>query len=211
MPDATTFAVFVAAALALTLVPGPAVLYIVARGVEGGRAAGFASVLGVTVGGLVHTLFAAVGLSAILASSASAFSVVKWLGVAYLVWLGLSRLLGSDEESDAESPPETRSLTHVFRQGVIVNILNPKTALLFLAFVPQFVDPSLGAAWVQVLVLGCTFVALCTDSLYALLSGTAGDWLRRGRARFSRGQRYVSGIIYLALGAAAAATGRGKG
>ncbi|CAA9494215.1 MAG: Putative threonine efflux protein [uncultured Rubrobacteraceae bacterium] len=213
MPDASTYGLFIAASLALTLVPGPAVLYIVARSVEGGRWAGLVSVLGVGVGGLVHVFFAAAGLSAVLASSATAFSVVKWLGVAYLVYLGLQRILAG-EEGDAEITVEREPLSRVFSQGMIVNILNPKTALFFLAFLPQFVDPSRGAATAQIALLGITFVvlALCTDGLYALLSGTAADWLRRRNENpwFRRGQRYVSGAVYLALGAAAAATGSGK-
>ena len=174
MPDASTFGLFVAAALALLLVPGPAVLYIVARSVDGGRLAGLVSVLGIHAGTIVHIAFAAIGLSAILASSATAFSVVKWLGVAYLAWLGLQRIFTREEET---APPtgEPKSLSRIVSQGLIVNVLNPKTALFFLAFLPQFVDPSRGAAWAQVMVLGALFVVLglCTDGAYALLSGAA--------------------------------------
>jgi threonine/homoserine/homoserine lactone efflux protein len=211
MPDASTFALFVVAALVLLIVPGPSVLYIVARSIEGGRTAGFVSVLGVQTGAMVHIAFAAVGLSAILASSAVAFSVIKWLGAAYLVWLGLRRIFGRDEE-EGDVAVEPAPLSRVFSQGVIVNILNPKTALFFLAFLPQFVDPARGAAWTQILLLGATFVslALCSDGLYALLSGTAGGWLRRRMkgATFRRGQRYVSGGILIALGAVAAVSGK---
>lgn len=215
MPDATTLAVFVAAALALTLSPGPAVLYVVARGVEGGRPAGLVSALGICAGGLVHVSFAAVGLSAILASSATAFSVLKWLGVAYLVWLGLSRLLGGNGDPETpEAAATARSFRSVFWQGALLDMLNPKVALLFLAFLPQFVNPAGGPAWLQLLLLGLVFatVGLLTDSLYALLSGAAGDRMRRGSggARFRRMGRYLSGCAYLALGLAAAVTGRGK-
>src|SRR3712207_1425728 len=213
MPDAPTFAIFVAASLALAVVPGPAVLYIVARSVDGGRPAGLVSVLGIGVGGLVHVAFAAVGLSAILASSAAAFSVVKWLGVAYLIYLGIGRFLARDEEGAAVTV-EKESLSRVFRQGVVVNVLNPKTALFFLAFLPQFVDPSRGAVTTQIALLGITFVvlALCTDGLYALLTGSAADWLRRRNEspRFRRLQRYVSGVVFIALGAATAVSGSGK-
>lgn len=213
MPDAHTYALFVAAALALLLVPGPAVLYVVARSVEGGRPAGLVSVLGVEIGTLVHVAFAAAGLSAIVAASATAFSVVKWLGVAYLVWLGLQRLLARDGE-DTPLDVEPEPLAHVFGQSVLVQVLNPKVALFFLAFLPQFVDPSRGPAWTQVMVLGGTLAALglLTDGLYALLGGTAGDWLKRknASARFRRVQRYFSGGVYLALGAVAAATGSSK-
>jgi threonine/homoserine/homoserine lactone efflux protein len=139
-----------------------------------------------------------------------AFSVVKWLGAAYLIWLGLRRIFGRDETEDVAVEPER--LSRVFSQGVVVNTLNPKTALFFLAFLPQFVDPSRGAAWIQILLLGATFVvlALCSDGLYALLSGSASGWLRR-RAKgtaFRRGQRFVSGGILIALGAVAAVSGK---
>ena len=203
MPDFSTFAVVAVAALALALTPGPAVLYIVARGVEGGRPAGLVSALGIGLGGLVHVLFAAAGLSAILASSAAAFGIVKWLGVAYLVWLGLSQLFGKDAPAAPETV-ERRRLPGVFWQGAIVNILNPKTALFFLAFLPQFVNPALGYSWLQMLLFGLTFAAaaLATDSLYALLSGTVGGWLRSRyeSASFRRSQRYFSSGAYLALG-----------
>jgi threonine/homoserine/homoserine lactone efflux protein len=211
MPDASTFALFIVAALVLLVVPGPSVLYIVARSIEGGRTAGLVSVLGVQTGAMVHIAFAAVGLSAILASSAVAFSVIKWLGAAYLVWLGLRRIFGRDEE-EGDVAVEPAPLSRVFSQGVIVNILNPKTALFFLAFLPQFVDPARGPARIQILLLGATFVilALCSDGLYALLSGTAGGWLRRRMkgATFRRGQRFVSGGILIALGAVAATSGK---
>jgi len=213
VPDAATFGLVVAVSLPLLLLPGPAVFYIITRSVDQGRPAGFASVLGVGVGGLVHAAFAAVGLSAILASSATAFSVVKWLGAAYLVWLGLQRLFARDEE-DTPTAAEPARLSRIFSQGVVVNVLNPKAALFFVAFLPQFVDPSQGAAWTQILALGVTFVAmaLISDGLYALLASTASEWLRRKNEsrRFRRGQRYVSGGIYLALGAASAVSGSGK-
>ena len=215
MPDATTYGVFVAAALALLLVPGPAVFYVMARSVEGGRSAGLVSVLGVEVGTLVHVAFAAAGLSAVLASSATAFSVVKWMGAAYLVWLGLRLLLSRDGEQTGT--PEARAgarLSRVFTQSVLVQVLNPKVALFFLAFLPQFVDPSRGAAWTQVVVLGATLalLGLFTDGLYALLGGTAGDWIKRRNERpgFRRGQRYLTGGVYVALGAATALSGGGK-
>ncbi|MDQ4128062.1 MAG: LysE family translocator [Actinomycetota bacterium] len=215
MPDAATFALFVAAALALLLVPGPAIFYIVARSVEGGRVTGLVSVLGVELGTLVHVAFAAAGLSAVLASSATAFSVVKWLGAAYLVYLGLQHLLarGGDEDEDLPTGGGVR-LQRVFTQSVLVQVLNPKVALFFLAFLPQFVDPSRGAAWTQIMVLGATLatLGLFTDGLYALAGGTAANWLRRRSAGAGprRARRYVSGGIYLALGTATAVSGSGK-
>ncbi|MGH3144422.1 MAG: LysE family translocator, partial [Rubrobacter sp.] len=140
MPDASTYALFVAAALALLLVPGPAVVYIVARSVSGGRLTGLVSVLGVELGTLTHVAFAAAGLSAIVASSVTAFSIVKWLGAAYLVWLGLRQILGRGDgvEEGASSRGED-TYFRVFSQSVLVQVLNPKVALFFLAFLPQFV------------------------------------------------------------------------
>ena len=215
MPDASTFVLFVAAALALLLVPGPAVFYVVARSVEGGRVTGLVSVLGVELGTLVHVAFAALGLSAILVSSATAFAVVKWLGAAYLVYLGLQHLLARDGDEDEKLPAcgEKRP-SRVFTQSVLVQVLNPKVALFFLAFLPQFVDPSRGAAWTQVIVLGATLavLGLFTDGLYAVAGGTAADWLKRrsAGAGLGRVRRYVPGGIYLALGAATAVSGSGK-
>lgn len=211
MPDAATYGLFVAAALALLLVPGPAVFYIVARGVEGGRPAGLVSCLGIEAGTLLHAAFAAVGLSAIVASSAAAFTVVKWLGAAYLVYLGLRKLFGRDK-GDGPVSVEPEPLGRVFVQGVLVQVLNPKVALFFLAFLPQFVDPSRGPVWAQILILGATLGALgfVTDGLYALLGGTAGGWLRRRSTVLRRAGRYLSGGVYIALGAASAAAGSGK-
>ena len=210
MPAAATFGFFLAAALALLIVPGPSVLYIVTRSVDQGRIAGLVSVLGIELGALVHVAFAAVGLSALLASSAAAFTIVKWLGAAYLVWLGLRRLLARDDE-DVTVTIEQKKLSRVLSQGVIVTVFNPKTALFFLAFLPQFVDPSRGPVGIQIVVLGITFVVLAflTDGIYAVLSGTAAGWIR-GRPGFRRGQRYVSGGVYLMLGAATAVSGSGK-
>jgi threonine/homoserine/homoserine lactone efflux protein len=213
MPDVSTFALFVAAALALLLVPGPAVIYVVARSVEGGRLTGLVSVLGVELGTLLHVVFAAAGLSAIVVSSAVAFSVVKWLGAAYLVWLGLRQILGrdgGDEEPALSGGGENR--LRIFSQSVLVQVLNPKVALFFLAFLPQFVDPSRSAAWTQVVVLGTTLatLGLFTDGLYALLGGTAGEWIRKQRAGagLRRARRYVTGGVYIALGAVAAISGK---
>ena len=213
MPEASTYALFVAAALALLLVPGPAVIYVVARSVEGGRLTGLVSVLGVELGTLLHVVFAAAGLSAIVVSSAAAFSVVKWLGAAYLIWLGLRQILGRGGEAEEETPSGGEdTYFRVFSQSVLVQVLNPKVALFFLAFLPQFVDPTRGAAWTQIVVLGATLatLGLFTDGLYALLGGTAGDWIRKQGAGASlrRAGRYVTGGIYLALGAVAAISGK---
>ena len=212
MPEASTYALFVAAALALLLVPGPAVIYVVARSVSGGRLTGLVSVLGIELGTLMHVLFAAAGLSAIVASSAAAFSVVKWLGAAYLVYLGLRQIFGrdGDREEETELTEGEEGRFRVFYQSVLVQVLNPKVALFFLAFLPQFVDPSRGAAWTQIVVLGATLALLgmFTDGLYAMLGGTAGAWIRNKNLGLRRAGRYVTGGVYIALGAVAAVSGK---
>jgi threonine/homoserine/homoserine lactone efflux protein len=206
--DPGTLAVFALAALALLAVPGPAVIYIVTRSIHQGRASGLASVLGIHVGTLVHLVFATLGLSAILASSATAFTVVKLLGAAYLIIVGIRTLLGraQEDETDPQQPPRRRRRD--FAEGVVVNVLNPKTALFFLAFLPQFVNPDHGHAWLQILVLGLTFMllGLVTDSMWALAAGSAGATLRKSR-RWAGVQRYVSGSVFVGLGVVTAFTG----
>jgi threonine/homoserine/homoserine lactone efflux protein len=159
MPDPSRLALFIGAALLLLVVPGPSVLYVVTQSVSHGRRAGIASVAGITTGTLVHSAAATVGLSALLASSAVAFDVVKYLGAAYLIVIGVRRLarLEGTQDERASGP---RNLGRLYRQGIVVNTLNPKTALFFLAFLPQFVDPSRGVAWVQILLLGLLFATL---------------------------------------------------
>jgi threonine/homoserine/homoserine lactone efflux protein len=199
VPDSHALALFAAAALALLLVPGPAVLYIVAQSAEHGRLAGIVSVAGVHLGTLVHIAAAAVGLSALIVSSAVAFSLVKYAGAAYLIYLGIRRLLARD--SGELLPTHDQPLSRLLTQGAVVNVLNPKTALFFLAFLPQFVDPE-RTVWSQVVILGLTFVALgvLSDGVYALAAGTLGGWLR---AR-SRALRYASGSVFVGLGVSAA-------
>jgi threonine/homoserine/homoserine lactone efflux protein len=210
MPSLGAYAVFCGATLALLVVPGPAVLYIVTRSIHQGRRAGLVSVLGIHLGTLVHVAAATVGLSALLVSSAIAFSVVKYAGAAYLIGIGLITLLSRKSETEIALGGE-RTLRRIFAQGVVVNVLNPKTALFFLAFLPQFVDPDRGNASLHIAVLGLTFVALglVTDSLWALAAGTAGDVLRRSR-HFVRVQRYVSGTVFVGLGVVAALAGSGR-
>jgi len=210
MPDASSLALFVPAALALLVVPGPSVLYIVTQSVSQGRRAGLVSMLGVQAGALVHITAAAVGVSALIVSSALAFSVVKYVGAAYLVVIGVRRLLGRERLAPTE-PRARRSHARLFRQGALVNALNPKTALFFLAFLPQFVDPAAGSVAWQIIVLGLLFVtlAILSDGAWALLPGTAAGWLRASK-RFARAERYVSGSVFVGLGLAAAATGSRK-
>jgi len=142
-----TLFVFALAALAILAVPGPAVLYIVTRSIHQGRGAGLASVLGIHVGTLVHLAAATVGLSAILVSSATAFTVVKLLGAVYLIVIGIRTLLGKADPGDTDPQRPPRRKRRDFAEGVVVNVLNPKTALFFLAFLPQFVDPDGYRAW----------------------------------------------------------------
>ena len=196
--------VFLLAALILLLTPGPAVLYIIARSMDQGRLAGFVSVLSIETGNSVHVLAATLGLSAILLSSALAFTVVKYLGAAYLIYLGVRRLLTRNQEHEIASF-QRQSLRRIFSQGVLVAALNPKTALFFLAFLPQFVDPSSGSVTLQLLTLGGLFVlmAIVTDSMYALLASTAGGWLKGNRS-FLRADRYIVGSVYIGLGVTAA-------
>jgi threonine/homoserine/homoserine lactone efflux protein len=209
VPEPTTLAAFIVAAVALLLAPGPAVMFVVARSVEQGRRAGLTSVVGGALGNLVHVGAATVGLSAILASSSVAFSVVKYAGAAYLLYLGV-RVLLSKETPDAVIGA-AQPLRRVFSQAALVYALNPKTALFFLAFLPQFADPARGAVAPQLFLLGSLFVllALVTDSGYALLAGSLSGWLRRN-ARVRRRQRYFAGGVYLTL-AAATALGDTKG
>jgi threonine/homoserine/homoserine lactone efflux protein len=210
MPSSSTLALFAVAAVTLLVIPGPAVLYIVTRSVDQGRAAGLASVCGVHVGTLVHVAAAALGLSALLVSSATAYHAVRWLGAAYLIWLGVRRLLAHDEDAPTAPGPGTRrhGLRRIFAQGVVVNVLNPKTALFFLAFLPQFVDVSRGSVPFQVVVFGVAFVllGLVSDGAYALLASTGAGWLRR-RPRVARTSRLVSGGVLISLGLTTALAG----
>jgi threonine/homoserine/homoserine lactone efflux protein len=207
VPDPSTLAVVGLASLALAIMPGPAVLYIVTRSVSQGRAAGIVSVAGIHVGTLVHVTAAAIGLSALLMRSALAFNIVKYAGAAYLVFLGIRTLL-ADDDADTILAPKSESLRRIFIQGIVVNVLNPKTALFFFAFLPQFVAPDRGATPVQMFVLGLVFmiVAAMSDALYALLSSGLGERLRSS-SLFARRQKVVSGGVYVALGVSAALSG----
>ena len=204
MPSASTYAVFLATAIALLLVPGPAVLYVVTRSIEMGRGGGLASVAGITTGTVVFVGLAAGGLSSLLLASTTAFDGVRYAGAAYLVFLGVRRLLGRGvEEADAEAAPRTRR--RAYMQGIVVNLTNPKTIVFVFAFLPQFVDPHAHHAWVQVLVLGLSFACLgcLSDSAYALAAGTVADRLR-GSRRLARVQRWFGGGVLVGLGILAA-------
>lgn len=210
MPELSTLLLFAAASFALIVIPGPAVLYVVTRSLDQGRGAGLASVAGVSLGAYVHIIAAAVGLSAVLSASAVAFGIVKYAGAAYLVYLGVRKLVSKPvlEPSQAVKP---QPLGKIFLEGIVVNILNPKAALFFLAFLPQFINADSGQVTSQIFILGTVFVivALLSDGTYALLASTFGSWLKSSRS-FLRVQHYLSGAIYLALGFGAALSGSGK-
>lgn len=204
MPSLSTYAVFIATGMALLIVSGPAVLYVVTRSIEMGRAGGLASVAGITTGTVAYVSLAAAGLSSILLASAAAFDAVRWAGAAYLFLLGFRRLLGrGPDDTQEEAAPRTRRRAYV--QGIVVNLTNPKTIVFVFAFLPQFVDPHARHAWLQVLVLGLSFTVLgfLSDGAYALAAGTVAERLR-GSRRLARVQRSFAGGVLVGLGVLAA-------
>lgn len=205
MPDIGSIITFGVASVALLLIPGPAVIYILNRSVSDGRDVGLAAVAGLELGNFVHVIAASAGLSAVLATSATAFNAVKWLGAGYLVFVGLRTLLVRPVPVSGDSTSVT--LKRSFTQGVVVNTLNPKVALFFLSYLPQFIDADKGAAWSQALVLGTVFVLIgcCTDGMYALTASALRDKLLTGRT-LPVVQRYVAGTVFIALGVMAATT-----
>ncbi len=204
-PGAVSLGLFISAALVLLLIPGPAVLYVVGRSVERGRLAGLVCILGIHAATLVHVAAATLGLSSVLASSALAFGVVKYAGAAYLIWLGLKKIFHRIEASDIDVTLQAHGHARVFRDGFIVNLLNPKTALFFLAFLPQFAEMGRGHVAMQIAFLGVlyTLLGFMTDGSYALAAGTAGNWLKSSRA-YLKFERYVSGVLLIGLGLTAA-------
>lgn len=208
LPPPDDLVLFITAAVVLLLIPGPAVLYVVARSVDQGRRAGLASSAGIATGTLAHVLAATLGLSALLVSSAAAYSVVKYAGAAYLFYLGIKKFRERPAEDDEVQPMQTLRLSRVYAQGVLVNVLNPKTAIFFFAFLPQFVNPGRGHVSLQFLALGMLFAVMgfTSDSIWALTAGSAAGWMRRNQT-FLRNQHYVSGTVYLGLGVATAVSG----
>ena len=207
LPSHSQLLFFISAAALLLAIPGPAVFYIVGRSIGHSRNAGLISALGIGVGTLIHTAAATVGLSALLVSSATAFHVVQYLGAAYLIYLGVQKLR-RDESFDASPNAPRTTLLRIFAQGIVVNVLNPKTALFFFAFLPQFIDPARGHVATQILSLGILFACMGTfsDSLWAYFSGAVAHRLR-GNPRWMRAQRYVSGSMLISLGVATAFAG----
>ncbi|MBN6052524.1 LysE family translocator [Nonomuraea sp. RK-328] len=200
----STFVFFAGASLALVVIPGPNHLYIAARGLAQGRGAALASAFGVETGTLVHIAAAAAGLSYLITKSATLFGIVKWAGVAYLVYLGVRAFTSKEEAAGTALRPQP--LPKVFLEGVVVNVLNPKVTLFFLALLPQFVDQRAGSPALQIVVLGVTLLmfGLLSDIVYALTAGALGARL----ARRARTLRYVSGVVYLGMGVVTAFTGR---
>jgi threonine/homoserine/homoserine lactone efflux protein len=198
MFDAHRFVLFFAAALVLALTPGPGIFYVLARSLAGGRRAGIHSSLGTFVGGLVHVFAAALGISAILAASAVVFHAVKYAGAAYLVWLGIRMI----RTRNADMSVATSAPSHgAFRQGVLTEALNPKTALFFLSFIPQFIAPA-GHVFLQFLVLGAISVALNTSAdLFVVLLAAPLERKLKHSAPFRRRQRVASGLGMIGLGA----------
>src|SRR5215469_9205552 len=207
IPSHSSLVLFISATFVFLVIPGPAVLYVVGRSIGHGRAVGLVSVLGIHVGTLIHVAAAAVGLSALLVSSAAAFAVVKYMGAAYLIYLGVQKFR-RDESFELSDDSERIHLSRVFAQGVLVNVLNPKTALFFFAFLPQFVDPSRGNVSLQFFTLGMLFALMgwASDSTWALFAGSAAHRLR-GSTRFVKNERYAAGTVYMGLGLATALTG----
>jgi threonine/homoserine/homoserine lactone efflux protein len=208
LPPPRELLLFMTAAIVLLTIPGPAVLYIVARSIDQGRKAGLASCSGIATGGLVHVLAASAGLSALLVSSAVAYSVVKYAGAAYLIYLGIKKLREKPVTAERVNHAGPAPLRRVYTQGVLIQILNPKTAIFFFAFLPQFVNPARGSVTLQFFALGMLFtvMGLLSDSLWALTAGSAAGWLQRNRI-FLRHQNHVSGTVYIGLGLATAVSG----
>jgi threonine/homoserine/homoserine lactone efflux protein len=210
MPDWSQLIIFMTTALVIVLIPGPNTLYIVANSVSGGRTAGIVSSLGVQFGTAFHIAASAFGLSALLASSETAFNAVKYAGAAYLIYLGIKTLLtGKKAEIEAETKPE--DFKRIFWRGAVVNLLNPKTALFFFAFLPQFVDQTRGSTTSQIIMLGLILLILGTlsDTIYALAAGSAGNFMR-GNPKFLKLQKNFAGFIYLGLGAGTLLTGSSR-
>ena len=205
MIEGTRFALFLSAALLLALTPGPGILYVLGRTLNGGRSEGALSCLGTFVGGSVHVLGAALGLSAVLAISATAFQVVRYAGAAYLVYLGITMIRNRNLKEEFESGAH-RSHQHVL-QGITTEILNPKTALFFLSFIPQFVSVSRGHVTLQFLILGTISVALNTlaDLMVVLFAGALAQQIKNN-PKFNRRQRTASGAGMIGLGLYVAAS-----
>ena len=210
MFDITTIGLFALASVLLAITPGPDMIYIATRSIAQGRNAGVVSALGVHTGVLIHTVAAALGLSALIAASAMAFGIVKYAGAAYLIYIGIQTFLSNPENFQIKSTARAK-LRQVYFQGLLVNLLNPKVILFFLAFLPQFVDPAKGNVGLQLLLLGILLVVvtLPIDISVGLAGGQLGIWFR-ARQGIRQVTKWVTGSIYIALGITTAMTGSKK-
>lgn len=201
------FAVFLAAGILLNLTPGQDTLYIIGRALAQGRRVGIASALGISAGCLIHTLAAALGLSAILATSSTAFTVLKWVGAAYLIYLGVRLLFEQQAAAATAHAANASGLAAAFRQGVLTNVLNPKVALFFLAFLPQFIDPASTTKVAAFLLLGATFVT--TGTIWCLILAWSAGYMRTLVTPGRRGGWWLKrtcGALFVALGVRLAAS-----
>ena len=207
MPSLDSIVAFAIASLALLVIPGPAVLYVINRSIADGRSTALAAVAGLEIGNFMHVVAATLGLSAVIAASATAFGVVKWIGAGYLIYTGIRTL--SRKPAAFNEEQKTLSRRKSFTQGLVVNTFNPKVALFFLSFLPQFIDTEKGSTAVQSLILGSVFVLLgmCSDGLYAILASALRGPLLRGKS-LPFVQRYVAGSVFVLLGVIAASTKR---
>ena len=202
MPDITEFVLYLAAASLLAVTPGPGIFYVAARSLAGGRAEGIASSLGTALGGLVHVLAGALGISALVLASAELFTALKWVGAAYLVWLGVRTMMAARRNVPGADAAPALGTRRAFREGVVVEALNPKTAAFFLAFIPQFLDPSAGAVALPFILLGSISVVL--NTLADIVVAIGASRIREGAATrpgFIRRLREISGASMIALGA----------
>ena len=202
MPDITEFVRYLAAASLLAVTPGPGIFYVAARSLAGGRAEGIASSLGTALGGLVHVLAGALGISALVLASAELFTALKWVGAAYLVWLGVRTMMAARRNVPGADAAPALGTRRAFREGVVVEALNPKTAAFFLAFIPQFLDPSAGAVALPFILLGSISVLL--NTLADIVVAIGASRIREGAASrpgFIRRLREISGASMIALGA----------
>jgi threonine/homoserine/homoserine lactone efflux protein len=206
MPDGSALSLYVFSAFVFAITPGPGMLYVLTRSIKGGRSEGYASSVGTAFGGMFHVVAAALGISAILAASSIAYTVVKYIGAGYLIYLGVRTLMKWNADDEHETT-QNGGTWQALRQGIVTEMLNPKTALFFLAFIPQFIDPQ-GIVPLQFVILGTISLIFNTsaDIVVATLAGPIGSMLQR-RRRMRQAQRVFSGTTLIALGVYAAASG----
>jgi threonine/homoserine/homoserine lactone efflux protein len=200
MFDTATLLAFLAASIVIVLAPGPAQALTIARSISGGKEAGIVTAVGLNVGTIIHALAAALGLSAVLATSAVAFAVVKYIGAAYLIYLGIQAFLSKEQEAAQAASPEA-NLRQTFTKAVVTGLLNPKVALFFLAFLPQFVDLQRGSAFLQFIILGIilAIIDMVYESILALAAGALSGWLVNN-PKASVWRQRIMGVVLIGLG-----------